>query len=187
MLKRDKNVYLIETTRLIGRQFTFNDLPDLTAILSDAEVMKYSLHGIYDEAATSEFIEWCMTCYNTQGFGPWALIEKTSSALLGFCGIYPEKLGNVQEVGLGYRLARNYWGKGLASEAGKATVEFAFTQKKVDSIVVIIEPQHIASIRVAEKLGFKDFNIIDFNEHLVRLYRLNKNQWQALYKNSESF
>ena len=178
MHKKKPIVQIIDTTRLQGKQFSLSDLADLRAILSDPEVMKYSLNGVYDEAATREFIEWCMKCYHTHGFGPLAQIEKESSKLVGFCGIYPEKVGDVSEVGLGYRFAKNYWGKGLASESSKAIVDFAFSEKKVNSIVVIVEPEHIASIRVAEKAGFSGFEIIEFNGRLVRLYRLNRSEWK---------
>lgn len=174
ILKADIDVQLIETTRLQGRQFSLNDVADLTVILSDPEVMKYSLNGIYNEAATREFIEWCLKCYNTHGFGPLAQIEKKSSKLVGFCGIYPEEVERVSEIGLGYRFSKKHWGKGLASESCKAIVDFAFVQKKVDSIVVIVEPDHIASIRVAEKVGFSGFESVEFNGRIVRLYRLNR-------------
>ena len=174
-------MHLIETTRLHGRQLSLSDLSDLTVILSDPEVMRYSLNGVYDESATREFIEWCMECYRSHGFGPWALVEKASLELVGFCGVYPEVVGNLEEIGLGYRLSQKYWGKGLASESSKAVVEYAFTQKRVSSVVVIIEPEHTASVRVAEKAGFSSFETIDFNDRLVRLYRLNQDQWKKMH------
>ena len=103
--------------------------------------------------------------------------------MVGFCGIYPEKVGDVPEIGLGYRFAKDYWGKGLASESSKAIVDFAFAQKTVNSIVVIVEPEHIASIRVAEKAGFSGFDIIEFNGRLVRLYQLNRSKWEKMHNN----
>ena len=86
---------LLETMRLQGRQFSLNDLADLTVILSDPEVMKYSLNGVYDEAATREFIEWCMECYDTHGFGPLAQIDADPPPQ---CPFQPEVIVTINAV-----------------------------------------------------------------------------------------
>lgn len=65
-----------------------------------------------------------------------------------------------------------YWNQGLASEAAKAVLSYAFHQKQLDSLVVIIEPEHVASLKVAEKAGFDTFEVIEFHGRPVRLYRL---------------
>lgn len=156
------------------------DLPALTAILSDPEVMKYSVRGVCDEGATRQFIEWCLSCYDSHGIGPWALIDKIGDQLIGFCGVCPETVAGREEIGLGYRLAQRYWGKGLASESAKAVIEYAFTEKRLSSIVAIIEPENIASLRVAENTGFKSFENVEFQGLPVRLYRLSREQWSAL-------
>lgn len=78
----------------------------MTKILSDPEVMKYSIRGVCDEDATRRFIDWCLECYASLGIGPWALIAKDSGRLVGFCGVSPEEVNGVEEIGLGYRLAK---------------------------------------------------------------------------------
>ncbi len=161
-------MHLIETKRLQVRHFSLSDLSELTTILSDPEVMKYSLNGVYDEVATRKFIEWCMECYSSHDFGPWALVAKGTLKLIGFCGIYPELVGKVEEIGLGYRLGREHWGKGFATESSKAVIKYAFTQTRAKSIVMLIEQEHTASIRVAEKTGFSGFDPTDFHNRQVR-------------------
>ncbi len=173
-------VQICETERLVIRTFSLSDVPELTEILSDPEVMKHSVRGVCDEVATRKFIEWCMACYDSYGVGPWALIDKNDSALIGFCGVGPEMVADVEEINLGYRLARRYWNKGLASEATKAVLDYVFGQRQFHSVVVIIEPEHIASLRVAEKAGFTDFDAIEFHSRPVRVYRLTVEQWNAL-------
>jgi len=86
-------------------------------------------------------------------------------------------LGDVEEFNLGYRLAKQYWGNGLATEAARAALKYAFEQKQIDSVVVIIEPDHVASLRVAEKAGFQQFDTRDFHGRRVRLYRLSHARW----------
>ncbi len=110
--------------------------------------------------------------------GPWALIEKDTGELVGFCGVGPEVVDEVEEACLGYRLAKRYWNQGLASEASQVVLNYVFAQKQLASVVVLIEPDHIASLRVAEKLGFKDFEVVEFHGLTVRLYRLACDDWQ---------
>ncbi|WP_036548928.1 GNAT family N-acetyltransferase [Nitrincola lacisaponensis] len=172
---------ICETERLIVRRLSLEDIPALTEILSDPDVMKYSVRGVCDEAATRGFIEWCLSCYDTHGVGPWALIEKKNSELIGFCGVGPETVADVEEINLGYRLARRYWNKGLASEVARVVLNYVFEEKLFDSVVVIIEPEHVASLKVAENAGFSNFDVLEFHGRSVRLYRLTSEQWKTLH------
>jgi len=177
-------VQICETERLIVRRFALDDAPALTEILSDPEVMKYSVRGVCDEAATRRFIEWCLACYKSHGVGPWALIEKGASELIGFSGVGPEMVADAEEVNLGYRLARRYWNMGLASEAATAVLDYVFEKRLFRSVVVVIEPEHVASLKVAEKAGFSSFNVLEFHGRPVRLYRLSLEQWESLHNNA---
>lgn len=169
---------VFETQRLIGRLLSRQDLSALTAILSDPEVMKYSVRGVCDESATLSFIDWCTDSYATYGMGPWALVEKGSKELVGFCGVGPEEVDGVVEANLGYRLARRFWNQGLASEAAKGVLEHVFAGGQLTSVVVIIEPEHVASLKVAERAGFSEFKMLEFHERPVRLYRLTDEAWR---------
>ena len=160
------------------KELSSQDVPALTDILSDPAVMQYSLRGVCDEAATRQFIKWCMDCYSSSGFGPWALFEKTSGDLVGFCGVGPELVGEIEEINLGYRLARRFWGQGLATEAVRGVMQYAFEQKQCGSMIVIIEPEHVASVRVTEKSGFGDYTEREFHGRRVRLYRMTLNDWR---------
>ncbi|WP_168014127.1 GNAT family N-acetyltransferase [Halomonas salinarum] len=175
---------ICETERLAIRPLSLSDVPALTEILSDPEVMKHSVRGVCDEVATRKFIEWCLACYDSHGVGPWALIDKKDSALVGFCGVGPEMVAGVEEINLGYRIATRYWNQGLTSEAAKAVLNDAFRKRQSSSVVVIIEPEHVASLRVAEKAGFNEFDIIDFHDRPVRLYRLTSEQWDGLHSDA---
>jgi ribosomal-protein-alanine N-acetyltransferase len=166
-------VPVFETPRLIVRRLSRQDLPALTAILSDPKVMEYSVRGVCDEAATARFIDGCLDCYAAHGMGPWALEDKASHELVGFCGVSPEAVNGIEEANLGYRLARRYWGQGLASEAARGVLDALRASGQLESVVVIIEPEHIASLKVAERAGFKDFEVLEFHGRPVRLYRLN--------------
>lgn len=174
-----------ETERMLIRPLSLDDVPALAEMLSDPEVMKHSVRGVCDEAATRAFVEWCLVCYKSHGVGPWALVDKESSGFIGFCGVGPERVGDVEEVNLGYRLARGYWGRGLATEATRAVLGYAFGIKEFESVVVLVEPEHFASLRVAEKAGFCRFQEVAFHGKQVRLYRLTREEWTELETSRE--
>lgn len=111
---------VFETPRLIVRSLSHHDLPALTAILSDPQVVQYSIRGVCDEQATAQLIDWCLGCYASHGMGPWALEDKASAELVGFCGVAPETVAGFSEfealefharpVRL-YRLQRQAWSR----------------------------------------------------------------------------
>lgn len=168
----------LETPHLRLRPLTTGDLPALTEMLADPEVMRHSLRGVCDEMATRIFLDWCFDCYIKHRTGPLALVDKEDGNFVGFCGVSPEKVAGDTELNLGYRLARRYWGQGLATEASLAALEHAFGERQFDSIIAIVEPAHVASLRVAEKAGFSRFQTLEFHQRPVRLYRMQRAEWQ---------
>ncbi|SDQ60149.1 Protein N-acetyltransferase, RimJ/RimL family [Pseudomonas sp. UC 17F4] len=170
---------LFETPRLLVRELSRQDLPALTAILSDPEVMKFSVRGVCDEQMTGAFIDWCVQCYASYGMGQWALVDKANGELVGFCGVSPEQVEGVEQASLGYRLATRYWGQGLASEAVRGVLEHAFSEQRLAAVIAIIEAANIASLRVAQKAGFNAFDTVQFHERPVRVYRLTHPHWKA--------
>lgn len=168
---------IAETERLVLQPFSYDDVSELAAILGDPEVMKFSVRGVCDRAATLRFIDWCRSCYERHGLGPWALFDKIEGELCGFCGLGPESVGEVEEINLGYRLARHYWGQGLATEAAKAALDYGFRRQPVETVIAIIEPENVASLRVAEKAGFSEFRDMAFHDRPARLYRMSREQW----------
>ncbi|TCK08505.1 RimJ/RimL family protein N-acetyltransferase [Marinobacterium mangrovicola] len=178
VLNRESYVEMFETDRLQVRPLTQDDCPALTEILSDPAVMQYSVRGVCDEAATRKFIDWCLECYASSGLGPWGLLDKFSGDLIGFCGIGPEEVAGIEEINLGYRLAQRYWHQGYATEAAEAVLAYAFSQQLAASVVVIIEPEHIASLRVCEKVGFRHYTPLVFHNRPVRVYRMLIADWR---------
>ncbi|HEX5275193.1 MAG TPA: GNAT family N-acetyltransferase [Candidatus Rubrimentiphilum sp.] len=83
-------------------------------------------------------------------FGLWATILKEENTYIGYCGL----AGDRAEPSLAYYIARPYWGRGLATEAARAFVDFGFAKLKLPRIVASAEKGHSASDRILEKLGF---------------------------------
>jgi ribosomal-protein-alanine N-acetyltransferase len=169
----------IETARLLLRQYTLNDLDDLTLILSNPEVMKYSPKGPIPKEkvkqVTQEILKFFITHWEQHGFGVWAVVDKASQ-LIGHCGL--NFLPNSPEVEVLYRFDQSYWNQGIATEATKASLRYGFEEVKLDYIVAITAPEHLASRRVMEKAGLKYEKDAHFYNLDVVYYTLLRAAWQ---------
>jgi RimJ/RimL family protein N-acetyltransferase len=146
----------IETDRLLLRPFDLGDVERLARLNSEPSFWHFPLRRTlaYDE--TEAFIERTIARYETDGVGLWAAVEKTSDALAGLMGLsVPHYLPEVlPAVEVGWRLGRRYWGLGLATEGGAASVSWGFDNLHVDEILAVFESANRASRSVAERLGF---------------------------------
>lgn len=146
---------IVETERLILREFQPEDYPELSPILANPNVMKFSVSDRLSVAQTQEKIESFINSYRQHGFGKWAVFLKQKKQIIGYCGIAIEEIDGQQETELGYRLSDRYWGKGLATEAAQAALQYGLNYLKLPYILAVVEPANTASIRVIEKLGMK--------------------------------
>ena len=169
----------METERMIIREFDSADVKAFSEILADPEVMEFSSNGPLSEADTMVFVEWCIKSYKKYGYGQWAVIEKKSGKLIGCCGLSCTTIDESDEVEIGYRLARNQWGKGLASEAANCVLAHGYENGNIESIVGIVSPRHRASICVLEKIGFRVFSETRYSGWNVRVYRISKSEWES--------
>jgi RimJ/RimL family protein N-acetyltransferase len=145
---------ILETKRLILRRQVLSDLDDLFALYCDPEVTKYIPDAPRSYAETREELEWFMYGHpKYPELGLWATIHKETGKFIGRCGLLPWSIEGKQEVEVAYTLARAYWGQGLATEAAKAILNYALGSLHLIRLVCLIEPENIASQRVAEKIG----------------------------------
>lgn len=170
---------VLQTQRMTLRQFSSADVLPMAHILSDPEVMRYSVRGVLSERATAEFVDWSLQSYGRHGFGPWAVIEKARGVLIGFCALNQENVDGAEEVEIGYRLAPPFWGRGLATEIVAATLAYGFEDLGLQSIIAIVQPANVASVRVIQKVGFNAFVYSQYHRLGVKIYRLNRDEWLA--------
>jgi [ribosomal protein S5]-alanine N-acetyltransferase len=88
----------------------------------------------------------------------WATVYKPDAAYAGYCGIYHEFQDQQPVPGVGvlaFYLAPEYWGRGLATEAGRAFVQFGWSDLGLDRIIAGVSIRNVASVRVLEKVGLK--------------------------------
>jgi ribosomal-protein-alanine N-acetyltransferase len=144
----------ITTERLILRPFQSNDIEAVHHLLSDPDVMHFSLNGPYTKEKSADFINQCIQKAEKNQPSLLAIIDKKTNLLIGSCGFYPQKILGKQELELGYRLLKDYWGKGFATEAAIAVKTYASDKMGLKRLISLIEKENIASVRVAEKNGF---------------------------------
>lgn len=162
---------ITQTPRLIIRKLMIHDLQDLFALLSDQDVMHYSLKGPHTLEMTQQFLSNMLEIYQKVGYGIYAVILKSSDTFIGMCGFYLQEVDGQSEVELGFRFAKPYWHQGYATEAALACRDYAIKHLRLKKLISIIAPTNIASIKVAEKVGFHLEHNTVFHDIDVLLYR----------------
>ena len=174
----EMNEVRLETERLILRWFRETDLADLYRMTSDPEVMRFLGDGKpVDEMLTWRHMATYMGHWYFRGFGIWAVEEKSSGRVVG-------RIGFMDPVGwpgfeLGWTLARDCWGKGYATEGAQRALEYAFTEMDRDHVIILIAPDNVASIRVAERLGEKIEGNTNIMDRDVFIYGIKRKDWQG--------
>jgi [ribosomal protein S5]-alanine N-acetyltransferase len=146
----------LTTPRLHLRPFTLADQEAIHVVYADPEVMRYVGHGAHQTMAeTANALRIYGDVLNQRGYSFLAVTERATGALIGDGGLHP--MGGVgPDVELGYTLARSAWGRGYATELGRALIEYAFTVLRVPRVVAQVEPANTASRNVLAKLGMTE-------------------------------
>jgi len=167
---------LIETERLIIRPFTMADLEATYAMNLDPEISKYTGDGGVVSKAEIErrIAENILGDYEKYGFGRLAVELKGEAKFIGFTGL--KYLDDLNEVDLGFRFLKEYWGKGIATESGRACVELGFNTLDLERIMALVLPANSGSIRVLEKLNFAFEKEIVEEGQSVKVYGVTKDQ-----------
>jgi [ribosomal protein S5]-alanine N-acetyltransferase len=143
---------ILETPRLILREFSADDVDALARVLSDPETMRF-YPAPFDQAGVEDWIARNRRRYAKDGHGLWAMVLRSSGELIGDCGLTVQGVEDVSEIEIGYHVRRDHWGQGFATEAARACRDYGFAHLGVSRLVSIIRPENIPSRRVAEKNG----------------------------------
>ncbi len=177
---------IIETEHLLLRPFTPADADAYyAAILADARVMEFLPGGkpVPPQRATA-IVRGIIEHWEDNGYGLWAVIDKDTDELIGYCGL--QQLDNKHNVELAYALARAYWRRGLATEAAQATLRYGFETLNLAHIVAVVVPENKASQAVIRKLGLKFERRARVYQEIMPLYSLEQGTYQPdekmLYK-----
>lgn len=148
---------ILETARLTLRTFRADDLPGLSQLYADSDVRRYFPEGVLTEQETREELEWYLNggWPDHPRLGLWAAIDRQTDRFVGRCGLIPWTIDDRLEIELAYLIAKDYWRQGLATEAAEAIVHYAFNELRFTRLIALIDEMNVASIRTAERVGFR--------------------------------
>lgn len=161
----------IDTERLVLRQFRHSDIDAVAHFMADEETMRYIGGACGREDAWRRMAvsagHWVL-----RGFGPWAVEEKSTGHFIGRVGMwYPESWPGPEAI---WGLVPAKRGRGFATEAARATIDFAFETLDMARVCSLIHPDNTASIRVAERLGQHFSHEMERNHHPCLVYVIDR-------------
>lgn len=173
----------LETPRLIIREIELKDVDDMFEMDSDPEVHRYILQSpVQTKEEILGYIEMIRQQYKDNGIARWAVVDKESNEMLGWCGIkfYTDELNGHQNFyEHGYRFKQKHWGKGYATESSKAVLDWGFQNLVTETIYAITDLGNGGSIHVLSKLGFELKEVFQYDENLeCNWFELNKTDWK---------
>ena len=166
---------------MLIRPLRLEDADALARLYGDPDVRRYFPDGTLTTDETKEELEWFIDVYDRRyGLGLWATLERETGEFIGRCGLIPWRalppynaqlvltyadetpdVDAMYEVELAYLLAKEYWGRGLATEAAQAIVAYAVEHLTLSRLICLIDPDNVASMRVAAKIGMSAYGEVD--------------------------
>ncbi len=164
---------VLDTPRLILRALRMDDLDDLYRYASDPAIDQHTPWAHYQsvEEARQDLARYVMQ-YTAEDMGVWGIERRADGRLIGICNFsywYPPD----RRAEIGYTIARDAWGHGLATEAAQALISFGFQHMNLARIEAICTPDNRASERVLQKVGMQF-------EGLLRSYQIWRGKPQDL-------
>jgi RimJ/RimL family protein N-acetyltransferase len=161
---------VIETPRLILRHFVGADLDALAELMADADFMRFS-SGVFTREQTATFLfDRVIAPARAGSPSQFALVLREENRLIGYCGFFRQVVDQLNEIEIGYRVHRDYWNRGLATEGAQAVRNYAFDILKLERVISLIHPENHASRRVAEKSGMKLEKMTVFRDFPVQVF-----------------
>ncbi|HLW82684.1 MAG TPA: GNAT family N-acetyltransferase [Candidatus Acidoferrales bacterium] len=146
----------LETERLWLSPWSDADLENARPIFTDPDVMRYINGGLpLMDDEIRKFIARQQNYFRSRGFCLWKLLLKAEGRFIGFCGLQPLELDGASEIEIGWRLVKEQWGRGLATEAAAEALRDIVSRARLSRFIAIAMPENRASLRVMKKLGMK--------------------------------
>ena len=160
---------IIITDRLEIRRFLEKDTERYVSIMTNPDVYRYlgSGSGVSEEGVV-KLMDHFESIFE-QGYGVFAVIEKASGEVIGHCGIRPIPDGRIELL---YAYCPSAWGKGYATEAGKAVLAYGKENFNLNEIIAMSYPQNPGSIGVIKKLGFEPIGQEEHFGNMLEVYVL---------------
>ncbi len=171
-------VIYLETERFTVRQWELHDATALWKIMSDSRVHRYTGDTPWSMERATKYIQLMLDKnFRTLEVFHGACILKNSQVLIGFTGLNPylQKQPEIE-----WQFGVPFWGKGYATEIGKAVIASAFATTGIEAIYGMVNPQNKASMRVMEKIGMTCLGLQVFRGERDMFYRMDRTRFGDL-------
>ena len=148
------------------------DFDAYAKMCADPEVMRFIGGKTLDRFEAWRNLAAHVGHWQLRGYGPWAVEEKATGALVGRIGFYYPATWPAFEIG--WTLAREHWGKGYATEGARRALDYAWNELDKDHVISLIHPDNKGSINVAERLGEKREGKTELLGHDVWIYGIDR-------------
>ena len=173
-----KKSFIINTKRLVLREFSPHDAEPLFRLNNNSEVMRYTGDPPFtDVLAAAKFIN-SYTHYSKFGFGRWAVTLRETGEFMGFCGL--RKSESSLDVDLGFRLFQKHWAQGFATEAAGAALDAGFRQFELKDITGQAMRENLPSITVLQKLGLRFRELTEENDLFWLIYSISLEEFDQI-------
>lgn len=161
---------VLKTPRLQMRPHHPTDADFMIRLNADPAVVRYTGDGPLDQPTALAIVSALQQQYAERRMGRFVLTERETGEPVGWCGLkwHPEE----DAADLGYRLLRDRWGRGYATEAGRACLQYGRETLNLQNIIARVVPENTASVRVLQKLGFVRVRPTVCDGWAADLYRL---------------
>jgi RimJ/RimL family protein N-acetyltransferase len=142
---------VLTTPRLLLRTFRRDDLPRYAALNADPEVARY-LGGPLTREDSDDIAAWAQECHAREGLGLLAVERRQDGVFLGMCGLHHQE-SYPDDVEVAWRLAREHWGQGYATEAAIGWLDDGFGTLNLPRVISMTDPPNLRSLAVMRRLG----------------------------------
>ena len=171
---------MIETERLLLRNYTLEDLDALYEIMSDAETMQH-YPAPFDENKTRNWIAWNLDNYEKYGFGLWAVVLKETKEFIGDCGITMQNIDGEMLPEIGYHIHKKYRRNGFAKEAARAVRDWVFRNTPYDTVYSCMKYTNAASYSTAIASGMKKVKEYPDQKNIISyVYSITRAEWEEI-------
>jgi RimJ/RimL family protein N-acetyltransferase len=177
---------VLVTARMTLVPCTDDHVEGLHAMNADPEVMRYVSGRPEAFEETVAMVERVKRRWIEFGYSWWSFIERESGEIVGAGAIQNLRRDASPEpdpacpLEIGWRLRREYWHRGMATEAARAMAGFAFDTVRADELYAVCDPDNFASASVMKRLGMQDRGLQTWYGKPLATYQTNARQWRAV-------
>ncbi len=166
---------MLETERLILRPMNEADIEAVYQMRRDDEIMRFIREPVVDRKEAENWIGLISSRWAKDKIGFCSVIEKQSGKFAGWCGLW--QLKESGEIEVGYAVAKEFWGKGYASESAEAFLNYGFNELNLEKIVAVARQENTPSRRVMEKIGMKFDGIGKYYDRELVHYSIEREEY----------